>query len=99
LRLGVVFSDGSRWRNVDLDFDDEEDEEEPGPRLKFLDCAGGRTSWAVTAWLTPVPPEGALTFVAEWPVFGIEEAHVTLDAYELRRAVERAQDLWPGTSS
>ena len=92
LRLGVVFSDGSSWSNIDFV---EFGEDRPGPTLEFLDGAGGAGSWTMNVWISPLPPDGELAFIAEWPVFGIAETRATIDAAELRRAADRVEELWP----
>lgn len=92
LRLGVVFSDGSSWTNIDAPSPD--NEPQPGPSIEFLDGGGGGRSWTVNAWLAPIPPDGPLTFFAEWPAYGVEETEATMDATELRRAADRIEDLW-----
>ena len=45
-------------------------------------------------WLWPLPPDGPLTFIAEWPKFGIGETSVSVDGGEIRAAAETVEDLW-----
>jgi hypothetical protein len=93
LRLGVVFSDGSRWSNIDARTAGIEPAS--GPTLEFLDGGGSEIDWNANAWLAPIPPAGPLTFIAEWPLYGIAETQVTIDAAELTQAADRVEDLWP----
>ena len=52
-------------------------------------------------WSWPLPPDGPLTFIAEWPALGVGETVVAVDAGELRHAALRAEVVWteaePGT--
>jgi hypothetical protein len=52
-------------------------------------------------WLWPLPPVGPLTFVAEWPKYGVRESHAAVDGGRIRAAASQAQNLWPdeGTES
>jgi hypothetical protein len=92
LRLGVVYSDGSSWSNIDSR--PMGTEPAPGPTLEFLDGGGSETEWNANVWLASIPPEGLVTFVAEWPLYGIAETRATIDAAELRQAAGRVEDLW-----
>ena len=47
-----------------------------------------------TYWVWPLPPEGTVKFVCEWPVFGIPETSVELDSALIREASERAVSVW-----
>jgi len=46
-------------------------------------------------WLWPMPPDGPLTFVAEWPKYAITETRAAVDGTRIRAAAERATNLWP----
>jgi hypothetical protein len=93
LRLGVVFSDGSAWSNIDRvrsrTFP------QSTPRFHFSGGGGGGGSWTMEAWIEPLPPEGPLTFIAEWPARGIAEARATMDAGRLRQAAAHIEEFWP----
>jgi hypothetical protein len=45
-------------------------------------------------WLWPLPPEGPLEVVAQWPAFGVPESHVVLDSAPLRGLASRARKVW-----
>ncbi|MGN6426444.1 MAG: hypothetical protein ACTHMF_06465 [Leifsonia sp.] len=45
-------------------------------------------------WLWPLPPEGPLEVVAQWPAFGVPESHVVLDSAPLRELASRARPVW-----
>lgn len=55
---------------------------------------GGGSSWSMAYWLWPLPPVGPLSFIAEWPAYGIGESRATVDAGALRREAEHADVLW-----
>ncbi|CAM5322737.1 hypothetical protein [Leifsonia shinshuensis] len=45
-------------------------------------------------WLWPLPPEGPLEVVAQWPAFGVPESHVVLDSAPLLALASQARPLW-----
>ena len=45
-------------------------------------------------WLGPLPPEGPLTFIAEWPKFGISETSASVDGAAIRAAADDVEGLW-----
>jgi hypothetical protein len=93
LRLAIVFSDGSAWSNID--FVRVDAPPAPGPRFHFGSGGGGGGSWTMDAWIEPIPPEGPLTFVAEWPSCGIPETRAMMEASELRQAARLVEEFWP----
>jgi hypothetical protein len=56
---------------------------------------GGGSSWSFSFWAWPLPPEGPLAFVVEWPKQGIELTQTEIDSALIRDAAKRAQILWP----
>jgi hypothetical protein len=65
-----------------------------GPVLRPLAGGGGDLRWSQDLWLWPLPPEGRLEFVCEWPALGIELTRAELDSREIREAAKRSQTLW-----
>jgi hypothetical protein len=57
--------------------------------------SGDEFSFRQTVWVTPLPPEGPVTFFAAVPGRAVEESSVTIDSHELLQARERAVRLWP----
>lgn len=45
-------------------------------------------------WLWPLPPEGPLEVVAQWPAFGVPESHVVLDSAPLLELASQARTVW-----
>jgi hypothetical protein len=56
---------------------------------------GGEQSVDQTYWVSPLPPEGPVTFVLAWPAFGMPESRTVLDGAAIRAAADRSQQLWP----
>jgi hypothetical protein len=46
-------------------------------------------------WVWPLPPKGPLEFVCQWPMYGITETRVGVDAQLILDAAQRAVRLWP----
>lgn len=55
---------------------------------------GGQLSADKVFWLTPLPPDGRVTFVCAWLELGIPETRFALDDAELSTAGARANQLW-----
>lgn len=95
LRLGVLYADGRRgatatghpWPLDDVDAD----------RLILLQNGGGGSDrrWDGDFWVSPLPPEGPVTFVASWPRHGVTETRAEVDGAVIREAAGRAVILWP----
>lgn len=98
LWFGVMLADGSAWTNVDpLDRPDDHSwfAEQPVQPTLTPQGGGGSPDHAVMRfWLWPLPPEGSVTFVAEWPQRGIPESTAVIDGAELRHVVEGASLIW-----
>ncbi|MGO4593604.1 hypothetical protein AB4Z18_07255 [Leifsonia sp. 2TAF2] len=45
-------------------------------------------------WLWPLPPEGPLEVVVQWPAFDIPESHVVLDSAPLLQLASQARPVW-----
>lgn len=94
LRFGILYPDGSKWTNLNWNFPSPV-EEPAGPVVIGRGGGGGGDSWKMEYWLWPLPTEGPLTFVAEWPALGIEECSASLDSNGLRQAAAEAEVVWP----
>jgi hypothetical protein len=93
LRFGIQFSDGSKVTSVDSHFGFDAEH----PALPLLMPGSGGTAqsrYSQGYWLTPLPPEGPLAFVCEWPAQGIELTRVEIDAAAILDAAARAKPLW-----
>lgn len=45
-------------------------------------------------WLWPLPPEGPLEVVVQWPAFDLTESHVVLDSAPLRELAAQVRLVW-----
>ena len=55
---------------------------------------GGMRRWSESLWLWPLPTEGRLSFVCEWPALDIPLTRADLDSAPIRDAAARSQRLW-----
>ena len=72
--------------------DDEESEEQvpQGPVLMSRGGGGGQR-YSQSFWLWPLPPEGSLSFVCEWPALDIALSRVDVDSALFREAASRSR--------
>ena len=54
-----------------------------------------RARYAASYYVWPLPPDGPLRFVCEWPAYGIGESRVEMDAALILDASARAVRFWP----
>jgi hypothetical protein len=95
LRFGIQFADGAKATVFDA-FRWYGSEEAPeGPVLMQRGGSGGGRTWEFGFWVWPLPPEGPLAFVIEWPAEGIELTRHEIDASVIRNAAAQAEMLWP----
>ena len=95
LRFGIEFADGSKATNVTGPPFLTPDEEPPeGPLLLEHGGGGGGGDWDAKYWVWPLPPEGPLAFVCEWPAKGIPLTREEIDAGLVLAAASRAEKLW-----
>ncbi|SEI16587.1 MULTISPECIES: hypothetical protein [unclassified Leifsonia] len=45
-------------------------------------------------WLWPLPPEGPVEVVVQWPAFDVPESRVVLDSVPLRELASQARPVW-----
>lgn len=101
LRFGIVLGDGEKVLADSLRFFGGEDPtaEPEGHTLNRQQQGGGGGGSTYTCrdhlWLWPLPPEGAIEFVMQWPALGIEETSVLLDGTAMRQLADRATPFWP----
>jgi hypothetical protein len=70
------------------------DERPKGPVLLAGAGGGGSRRWSQDLWLWPLPPEGRLQFVCEWPALEIDLTRAELNSKRIREAADRSQTLW-----
>jgi hypothetical protein len=91
LRLGVQFADGAKATNTSGFY---HDTEPPAGPVMNSGGGGGGGTWNQSEWVWPLPPQGAVTFVCEWPAAGIPLTRHELDARAILDAAARAQVIF-----
>ncbi len=95
LRFGVQFADGTKATNVGPPMNLPTPPGAPGPWLVRDYGQASRGLVQMTYWVWPLPPPGALEFVAEWPAYAIPLTRHSSDADLIRAAAQRCVSLWP----
>jgi hypothetical protein len=97
VRFGIAFADGRKATVFERRpwWGDPEHVVTPEIVLSQRGGGGGGSSWDFRFWAWPLPPEGPLTFVTEWPSEGIALTKVDFDSAVVREAAARAEELWP----
>ena len=91
-RFGVQLANGAKATNLTTGLMLQET-----PTGAVLIPRGGGGSdriWRQGWWLWPLPPEGPLAFVCEWPAQGIALTRYEVDARTIRDAAREAQPIW-----
>jgi hypothetical protein len=97
LLLGIEYADGQRASNLQDMGTSRSGAETEGQRMLFFQAGGGGGEHSVdfTYWVSPLPPEGPMTFVLAWPNFGMPESRTVLDSALIRDATQHVLTLWP----
>jgi len=97
LRFGIAFADGRKATTFDAHQWRADPERPVTPDIVLMQRGGGGggSSWDFRFWAWPLPPEGPLEFVVEWPSEGIALTRVGVDSAVVRDASARAETLWP----
>jgi len=94
LLLGIEYANGDRastLRNPHIGLGDTD-------RRLVLRQGGGSSGDRTmdhTFWVSPLPPDGPVTFVMAWPAFGVTESRAVVDSAPIRAAAGQALTLWP----
>jgi hypothetical protein len=97
LLLGIEYSNGHRASTLRDMLTMGPGAEVAGQELMLVQQGGGGAELSVDQryWVSPLPPDGPMTFVLAWPGFGLPEARTVVDSAAIRAAAERSQVLWP----
>lgn len=95
LRLGILYADGRQAATTS--HHSQTGDEVSGEHLTFLEVGRGGTDrqWNGDFWVHPLPPDGPVTFVASWLLYGVAETRAELDSSAIHEAAGRAVILWP----
>ncbi len=75
-------------------------ESEPaGPILQSRGGGGSTHSQFFRWWAWPLPPKGRMEFICQWPMYGIAETRVGIDAQLILEAAQHTIQLWPEDGS
>jgi hypothetical protein len=97
LLLGVEYANGDRASSLeDMRFPGDGTDDD-GRRLILSHQSGGGDDLTVdqSYWVSPLPPEGPVTFVLSWSGFGMPESRTEVDGALIRAAAARSVRLWP----
>jgi hypothetical protein len=95
LRFGIEFPDGARVSNLDTpSWRLSPDATEPQHGMSSSSGGGSDRDYHSEWWAWPLPNDGLVGFVCEWPLHGIPETRVELDASLFQDAATRAQPVW-----
>jgi hypothetical protein len=100
LRVGVQFADGQKATSLESwwDYFEPQDAAQappPGPVLVPQGGAGGERVRSQSYWVWPLPPDGPLAFVVEWPALGVPLTQARVDGALIRQAAAQDEGLWP----
>jgi hypothetical protein len=95
LRLGLMYADGRRGATASGHWRPDEDAGHERLLVQHSSSGGSGRRWDGEFWVHPLPPDGPVTFVASWPVYGVAETRAELDGAAIRAAAARAVILWP----
>lgn len=97
LRFGVAYADGRKATVFDPHpwWQDPDGNAAPDIVLMQRGGSGGGRSWDFRFWAWPLPPDGPLEFVVEWPSEGVALTRAQVDSAIVREAATRAVTLWP----
>ncbi len=90
-QISLQFSDGRKAINGRP----RGDSEPAGPILQPRGGGGTSHSQLLRWWAWPLPPSGPLEFICQWPIYGIGETRVGIDAQLILDAARRSVQLWP----
>jgi hypothetical protein len=99
-RAGIEFADGSKATTLGsglgttVAIAGRPDDSPEGPLLLPRGGSGGAESRSQALWLWPLPSQGPLSFVCEWPALDIGLSRTQIDAARLQEAASRSRTLW-----
>jgi hypothetical protein len=98
LRFGIEFPDGARVSNLTSPWPISADATEPMHGLEPHSGGGSDTEYTQEFWAWPLPQEGTVAFVCEWPAHEISETQAQVDGELFVEAAARAIPVWSDSS-
>jgi hypothetical protein len=95
LRLGILYADGRRAATTSRRPMHPEGTEAGELVLQQGGSSGSDRRWDGDFWVYPLPPDGAVTFIASWLAYGVTETRAQIAGSAIRAAASRAIELWP----
>lgn len=95
LRLGILYADGRRARSGNRQPRSVDDTGTDDLVLIETGTGGTERQWDGKFWVHPLPPDGPVTFVASWQLWGVTEVSETLGSSVIHQAARSAVILWP----
>lgn len=100
-RVGLVLADGTKVTDASPFFGGGDPMAEPGEyMLSRREQGGGGGAHAYSTadhlWLWPLPPDGSIDVVMQWPTLGIGETRVRIDVGAVSELSTRARPFWTG---
>jgi hypothetical protein len=96
LRFGLEYGDGRKSANTNARPQYDDGEADPGhPTLVARGGRGGGRQWQQDFWCWPLPPEGPLQLVCEWPSMEIPLTRREIEARLILDGAARAQEIFP----
>jgi len=90
LPISLQFADGRTAATGRRDGD----AEPPGPILQPRGGGGTSHFQLLRWWAWPLPPSGPLEFICRWPMYGITETRVSIEAQLILDAARRSVRPW-----
>ncbi|MFF2053319.1 hypothetical protein ACFVU2_17090 [Leifsonia sp. NPDC058194] len=99
LRYGVALGDGQHVLLDAFGMMHLGEEAEPAGHSLFPTNGNGSGSGDIYVnqdgmWLWPLPPEGSIEIVAQWPAEGVGESRVVIDSAPLRELAAAVRPIW-----
>lgn len=95
LRFGMQFADGRVATNLARHAIPARESDPADPILWPDGGGGGGQRYDMRYWVWPLPPDGPLTFLCQWPAVNVPESRTSINARLILDAAARAIPLWP----
>ncbi|MDI6105932.1 hypothetical protein QLQ12_45920 [Actinoplanes sp. NEAU-A12] len=94
LRIGVAFPDGNSATTADPYPPLDSDSDPPSSLIIEDGSAGANRLLNQRYWIWPLPPDGRVRLLIEWPAENLGPSVVDIEAEEIVKAARQAVDPW-----